>query len=433
MLAVPLLATGAGTPSPVPTGNPDGQRGAVITAWVQRLLNTPIRGSLAGDRAFATALTAGLDPADLGFSPELNRRSVLFAGDAGAYRVVLVVFHSTDRAMGVWLVGAAGSTPDHLVEAVRAQAAQQPVSQPASQPSPGEIPVDVLADEVRPFAGALVADQSAHRYLAVGLAPAGCQVETRAIGEPGWSPSGTGDYLVRTDPAAAAPTTVARVTCAGVVRHQAPMPIGVGALRFSANTATEAQIDAALAGVRGGVPDRAQVGTALASAAGIGGTVDGCAVLYSGLVPGTTVTHATPMLVIGCPVTATTTTLYQEVPNGAGSAWLADVRLTDPHAVIAVRELATAQQDQSASVADGDRVLVLAPRTATVVQVLTGGTVSQSAPLVDGVGAVTVPTGTTGQLRVLDAAGTVVGTGTAPTPGDGPGSGPPDPAIDNWS
>src|SRR5437868_4196782 len=55
-LTVPLLARGAGAPAPGPSVGVDDNRGGEITPWVQRLLDTPARGNLAGDRTFHDAL-----------------------------------------------------------------------------------------------------------------------------------------------------------------------------------------------------------------------------------------------------------------------------------------------------------------------------------------------------------------------------------------
>ena len=78
--------------------------------------------------------------------------------------------------------------------------------------------------------------------------------------------------------------------------------------------------------------------------------------------------------------------------------------------------------------------LVLAPRTATTVQVLDGrGKVVGSAPLTDGVG--TVRTDRPVRLRALDASGAVVGSGRAPLPylSPGPEAHPVISALTNWS
>jgi hypothetical protein len=95
-----------------------------------------------------------------------------------------------------------------------------------------------------------------------------------------------------------------------------------------------------------------------------------------------------------------------------------------------VEEIANADSSM-----EDDRVLVLAPTAATLLQVVQRGQVVQSIPLSAGVGSVTVPIGATAQLRVVDGSGAVVGSGVGPIgeviPEEQPE--PIDSVIDNWS
>ena len=90
---------------------------------------------------------------------------------------------------------------------------------------------------------------------------------------------------------------------------------------------------------------------------------------------------------------------------------------------------------QGPALPEGDEwMLVLAPRTATSLQVGKDGTVTGTVPLHDGVGAATVPVGQTVQLRALNASGAVVGRGTGPIGEQVPAeTGQPAAIVDNWS
>src|SRR5215813_7335075 len=56
-LLIPLLTQEPGSPSPAPSPGVDDLRGADITPWLQRLIDSPARGSLAADTTFTTTLT----------------------------------------------------------------------------------------------------------------------------------------------------------------------------------------------------------------------------------------------------------------------------------------------------------------------------------------------------------------------------------------
>jgi hypothetical protein len=443
-LLVPLLAqaTGGG-PNALP--GIDDNRGVEITGWVQRLLDTPTRGSLAADDAFNSGLTSRLRPRFFGFSPELSQQSVLFAADAGSYRVVLVAFHSDTRQMGVWLVGDARTSAVQLADGAAGNA-----SRAATRTATNRMP-EVLVDELRPFAATGVADPASNRYLAVGLAPGGCQVATRDQTGPGtWQAAPTGDYVVRTDPLVVAPSTLTRVTCDGVERYRAPI-LNNARVDLAARRPTEAQIDAALTGARGTPPARALVRQSLQDMQESAASFDSCKVLYSGPVPGSVdsspipggVVREPPVLVTACTTRHGNTAVNVLAESGGGTGGYTRVKLTDPHAIFAVRGLRV--QDLLSSVGGdvghdtssmGDeRVLVLAPPTASQLQVLKAGLVSQSFPLTGGVGGFVLSMSETVQLRALDRSGSLVGSGTAPVGEDIPEERPGQPGdvFENWS
>jgi hypothetical protein len=84
-----------------------------------------------------------------------------------------------------------------------------------------------------------------------------------------------------------------------------------------------------------------------------------------------------------------------------------------------------------------ERTLVLAPTQATVLQILVGGqVVGLPTTLTNGIGSIVVAHGQVVQVRALDAAGAVVGTGTGPIGNeDIPEERPPDfgAPVHNWS
>ncbi len=443
-LAVPLLAQGVSAPAPSPTVNADGVYlgtdgvyHAAVPVWIQRLLDTPTRGSLAHDKAFIGALTGAVQPGMFGVAADMRDKTVLFAGDVGTYRVALVAFTPGSRQMGVWLIGNAGTTAAQLASAAVDPGA---VLGPSTGtdiggtggPSPPDRPL-ALVVELAPYSETAVARMAANRYLAVGLAPKGCQVAVNATSNPTqWRDEPTGDYLVRTDAGTLSNTTSVRVTCAGVVRHQGM--IGGQGQTVIDPTPSEQQLDAALAGIRGTPPDRDLARQELTTLLGRPRSQDNCRLLYFGRVPGAPAAEF-PILVAGCITRLGNTMLDVELVSGESEGWVSGVKLTDPHAIIAVRGIRDVPAGGTGT-SDSVHVLVLAPRTATRLQVVAGSTVLSSSALVNGVGSVTVPVDATVQVRALDRTGAVVGSGTAPTPSEAiPGEefSFEQPPADNWS
>ena len=398
-LLAPLAAPGAGTPTPVPSASTSEYvGGGGITPWVQRLLDTPARGNLASDHAFTSAVVARVNPRSLDFAPDLDRRTVLFAGDVGTYRAVLVALHSQTRQMGVWLVSGAGSSAQDLTD-IRG------VDTPAR--------LKVLPEELAPFTATTVADGNTHRYLSIGLAPAGCQVATKDIEHPqSWQDSTTGDYLVRTDQLVATTEAYVRVTCDGVVRHQGPLNDGAQQ-DIVPPTPTPAQIDAIVASARGGVPDRTDVQKAMLALTQFEPVLlNECTSPYSGAVPG----GPDRLVILAC-TTTVGKIAYASYSPGSGASLLSPYRPTDP---VPVLGLPIDDQHQS-------RLLVIAPPTATLVQF--GAT---DVLLAGGIGIMPYPT-TSGPSRALDATGRVIANGTLPTPSDQSMLDVESAMVDNWS
>jgi hypothetical protein len=450
---VPLLATSAGTPSPAPSPGVDDLRGADITGWVRQLLGTPARGSLGGDTAFARELTGALAPRYFGLSPELDQQTVLFAGDVGSYRAVLIAFHSQTRQMGVWLFGDAGASAARLAEAGPATYA---LAHGSATPRAGDADqVRVVEEELQPYAASGVDDEIGRRYVVVGVAPGGCRLATKDATDPqAWHDEIAGDFLVRTDLLALDVSTRAQVTCAGIVRYAGPVT-GNGQVDIAPVMPSDRQVDAAMVGTRGTPPDRTAVRNAMASTPATPGqppSFDGCRALYHGVVPGSMesspipggTVRRPPVLVLACPTAHGNTFIQMDADGGGGEGGYTRAKLDDPHAIFAEHGLVTTETSATrsdgttthgGSVTPDDRVLVLAPRSATLLQVLQGGQVTQSVPLAAGVGSITVPGNPTVQLRALDDSGAVVGSATAPLSGaDIPEEQPAvtDPPIDNW-
>jgi hypothetical protein len=445
----PLLTQATGGPSPTPSPGVDDLRGADITDWIRQLIDTPVRGSLAADPAFAAELTGGLTPAYFGLSPELDRQTVLFAGDTGSYRAVLIAFHSDTRQMGVWLVGDAGASAAQLVAAGLAL-----VRNSASPPA-GAGHVKVLMEELQPFSATAVGGAGVGRYLAVGVAPGGCRLATKDATHPQtWSDETTGDYVVRTDPLAVDPSTYVQVSCGGVVRYAGPIINNARVEITPVVPPTDRQVDAAMLGVRGSKPERTAVRQAMMGMAGGPGQApmfDGCKALYNGPVPGAVdsspvpggTVRRPPVLVVACPTVHGNTQIEVGTDGGGGQGGWTRAKLDDPHAVFAVSGVVYTDTSSTGpggvtihggmTTAD-DRLLVLAPQSATALQVVQGGQVIQSVPLAAGVGSITVPGDGTAQVRALDGSGTVVGSGTAPSFENIPEEQPTvtDPPIDNW-
>lgn len=102
VVAVPLLVGG-------PRSAPGRQAAAGGEVW-----DAPVRGSLAGDRAFLDAVRL-LDWSPRGPVPDRPDRRVVFAGDVPGGRAALVVGRAGGQLMGQWFTGGPGVPPAQLV------------------------------------------------------------------------------------------------------------------------------------------------------------------------------------------------------------------------------------------------------------------------------------------------------------------------------
>jgi hypothetical protein len=413
-LTASLVASAPAAPHPGPSIDPRLNKGAVITPWVQRLLDSPIRGNLAGDTAFVDALTGRLNPTDIDASPELSDVTVLFAGDipAAGYRAVLVAFTSATRQTGLWMVGGLGAGADQFLHAARRASAAGPTVVP-----------DVMPADLSPFSATADSEPDAGHYLTIGVAPAGCQVATSTDGHT-WT--GTGDWAFSTDEVLPTKQPLARVTCDGVRRYEGVLLIGA-TMNIRITGVTDAQLDAALAGVRGTPPNRPVARAMLDELVRDVGTPTGCRVLYNGPVAG-----QAPLLVTACPtasdqgrtkigVAATNSTAQQGFSVTSAEDQAA---LTDPQAIFACPAPTDPVSDRP--------LVVIAPATATHLRVSRPGHAPTTTPLTNGVG--TLPPNPAGStVDALDAGGNVVGSHGGPLVLADPTGQVPSVSVQNWN
>ncbi|WBB89481.1 hypothetical protein [Verrucosispora sp. WMMC514] len=178
---------------------------------VRRLLDSPTRGSLAGD----TALIATIEReyraarAELLVDPSLDEVRVLFADDMpGASRVVVVAYLNDSHALIRHSSGPEGASVPELLD------------QTGTPDEPQELTPYVFFARYAPRGDDHVAD------LAVGLAPAGCRVEVSNAGrlQPdgsvvrSWARMNTDGYAVQ----GGEPAGRWQFTCDGTVRYSGP-------------------------------------------------------------------------------------------------------------------------------------------------------------------------------------------------------------------
>ncbi|WP_405097199.1 hypothetical protein [Micromonospora sp. NBC_01412] len=184
---------------------------------VRRLLDSPTRGNLAGDEALIADIKRQYRAAraQLLVDPALDEVKVLLAHDVPGARTVVVAFLNDSYASLRHGLGDAGASVPELLKKTGTPDEPQPL-----EPY-------VFLGRQSPIAGHYVAN------LAVGLAPAGCRVETSADGR--IRPDGTvtrtwqavnGDgFVVR---GAGQVAERWRFTCDGVVRYAGPEGGGLG-------------------------------------------------------------------------------------------------------------------------------------------------------------------------------------------------------------
>ncbi|SCL67453.1 hypothetical protein GA0070606_4556 [Micromonospora citrea] len=238
----------AGVASPPPATGTYQPAGRVDGPMVRRLLDSPTRGNLAGDRALIADIERQYRAARarLLVDPTLDRVKVLLAHDVPGARTVVVAFLNDSHALLRHGDGPAGAAVPELLR------------------------MTGTPDEPHPLEPYLFygrhwpTDVGFRPDLLVGLAPAGCVVETSADGRiqrdgrvvRSWQAAGTDGFVVR---GAGQTAERWRFTCDGVVRYSAPAG-GGGVVRYS--------------GPAGGGPAAAGPTASAVSTAGARGPVD---------------------------------------------------------------------------------------------------------------------------------------------------------------
>ncbi|MBX7268121.1 hypothetical protein KIF24_20155 [Micromonospora sp. Llam7] len=228
MAAATLPSLGAADRQPTTgeTTHPAYQPASLVEEpMVLRLLDSPTRGNLAADTALIAAIERGYRAArtQLLVDPALDEVRVLLAHDAPGARTVVVAFLGDSHALLRQGSGRAGASVPELLD--RTGTPDEPLPLEPYLFSGRHSLVD----------GVHVAD------LAVGLAPAGCRVETSVDGriQPDgsvrrtWQQLSTDGFVVR---GAGETTERWQFTCDGVVRYAGPSA-GGGVVRYAGPSA----------------------------------------------------------------------------------------------------------------------------------------------------------------------------------------------------
>ncbi|MBV1848754.1 hypothetical protein [Catellatospora tritici] len=403
VLLSPLAQPGAApSPNPTPSGgeNPGPHVEArEITPWVRRLIESPVRGSLAGDTAYLAELTAKVAEHDT-YNMK-GQDKVLFVGDVGKQRIAIVARYNDHEQYSLTMIGPRGIGAAELAK----QRREEP---------DGTATIGIW---LTPFFVATVLDYN-HLdmpYASVALAPAGCRIASAdpAAATVEWLDEPTGDYLVSTQA-----HRVHRVTCDGQVRYQG---VGDGPGMTTPRRFTQAELDAAAHGVRGD-GDPAKTAETVQEA-DLHDAVAPPKLLYLGRMPGAPADD--PVLGI-VQVQARDGWRVSVNEDGKNASIRSQKVLGSQDAIIAVEywrypgefDLEATPRGGGGQVLGADgRMFVLAPPTAVTVQVLRADdTVLRSAPLVGGAGSLDYKVGQTLRLRAVDASGHEVASGIGPLP-----------------
>ncbi|MGW4502396.1 hypothetical protein ACWENR_27795 [Micromonospora sp. NPDC004336] len=407
--AGPLPTAGVASPPPAPgTYQPAGR---IDGPLVRQLLDSPTRGNLAGDRELIADIARQYRSARdrLLVDPTLDRVKVLLAHDVPGARTVVVAFLNDSHALLRHGSGPAGAAVPELLRKTGTPDEAHPLEPYVfhSRHSPTDV-------GYRPD-------------LLVGLAPAGCLVETSADGRiqrdgrvvRSWQVAGTDGFVVR---GAGHPGERWRFTCQGVVRYSGPAggggevrrsgPAGGGPAAAGSTVPTagaRGTVDATLAAdavhdLRGKLDDH-----------GLTGPVP--RVIWGGRLPDWVSGAAKAVLVSSCPADAGCAVLLKTeagaVPRSEPGA------PTDSLAVAGDPDLVVVPVPGEAA-----GVLAVGPEPAARVELLDArGRTIASGRLDDGVGAVRVDPRRVAQAKVLDGDGRTLRAGA--TPGLGAGLGEP--------
>ncbi|MCW3814193.1 hypothetical protein ONA91_06950 [Micromonospora sp. DR5-3] len=187
---------------------PLGHGHRIDSPWSWRLINSPTRGSLAGDEAFVAEVARLFDHGrdEVRMAADLPKVKVLYADESAGFRQVVLAYHSATAAALVTREGPAGASPARLLR--------------GDGQSNGRVePFNLLT--------ATSGMPGAQKQWLLGLAPAGCRISLgRAAyaGQSGlrrqWQAQPTDGYLLVEQ---AASDGWWRVECDGQVRQEGPM------------------------------------------------------------------------------------------------------------------------------------------------------------------------------------------------------------------
>ncbi|MEV0156158.1 hypothetical protein AB0H57_20850 [Micromonospora sp. NPDC050686] len=369
----------------------------VASPWVWRLIDSPTRGNLAGDRRLVDELTRVFTESrgDSG-TPGLPEVKVLFVNEDAGHRQVAVAYHS-DRAAALAVHQApAGATPTQLLHG----------SAFGNAPL---LPFTVLGG----------VDGGDVRQL-TGLAPEGCAVswaETGTVRPDGtigrtWRPSPTPGYLHLTDPHVRGWW---RVECDGEVREEGPVGFGVG--EVGGGSTALAPPSGTPSDVADVVGTRAAAQSTYRILTGASGIAAEPVLRWSGRLPGP---YTAAAVVTGD--TDGSPTLLQLGPNGDVLLALAPPQdaVPDDTETMAASRADWALASTASGSGDltavrlpvragghaelGGRVLVVVPKGATAVKILrAGGVVAATTAVTEGVALVPLPVGDRVSLLAVDA------------------------------
>ncbi|MFI0793811.1 hypothetical protein ACH4OY_14125 [Micromonospora rubida] len=360
---------------------------------VRRLLDSPTRGNLAGDEALIAEIRRQYRAAraQLLVDPSLDEVKVLLAHDVPGARTVVVAFLNDSYASLRHGFGAAGASVPELLRKTGS-----PDERQSLEPY-------VFLGRHSPVAGHYVAD------LAVGLAPAGCHVETSADGR--IQPDGTvtrswqavsGDgFVVR---GAGQVAERWRFTCDGVVRYAGPEGGGRGTV-----IRVEKTPSASTTGALGSV-DATFAATAVRalqdSLESNGLTGPAPQVIWAGRLPDWVPGAPTAVLVRSC-----------STAGGCAALLVADVdppRRPEP----AYQKSAAGQPDLVAVQVPGETrgVLVVGPESAVRAELLDAkGRTIASGRLEAGAGAIRADPRQVSKIKILDRDGRILRTEATPS------------------
>ncbi|MFJ8578499.1 hypothetical protein [Micromonospora sp. NPDC093277] len=391
----------------------------VDSPWGWRLINSPTRGSLAGDTAFVADLARLFDREreELHISADLPTVKVLFADESAGYRQVVLVYHSAKSAALVVSEGPAGAAPARL----RSD--------------------DVLwIGPVDPFnlIGVHSQPPGVQNQPLLGLAPAGCRVSisrTADAGESGlrrqWQAQPTDGYLLVDQDTS---DGWWRVECDGQVRQEEPMrPAGAG----RAGTVAETYPDDGRWAPTSEFPNTTvarEAGQTYRVLARQSGLVDEArpVIRWSGRLdpPGgeaalLTARGGGPTLLLVGDTGAGPLLALATVRDPAPTEPASDVGPLRPALVATGYAPAPDLLAVRVPALDGDRalltdqLLVVPYKGATRIEAVADGKVRASAPVTGGAALLTLPIGTQATLRALDADGKVLGSGVLREPATG--------------